>query len=118
MVVPHSVAPTSSPVASRYQLERLLGSGASSAVHLAKDLETGEYVAFKQLARVDAKSVLRLKREFRALQAVNHPHLVKLYDMGQVGDAWFLTMEYLEGQDLSAYLESEHSGLDAPGEGE
>ena len=71
---------------------------------LAKDLETGEYVALKKLFRMDAKSVLRLKREFRALGDVAHPNIVKLYDMGRAADAWFLTMEYLDGVDLTTFL--------------
>jgi serine/threonine protein kinase len=56
---------------------------------------------------MDAKSVLRLKREFRSLQALNHPHVVKLYDMGQSSDGWFLTMEYLDGTDLTTYLNAQ-----------
>jgi eukaryotic-like serine/threonine-protein kinase len=106
----------STPDDARYQIERKLGEGTAGAVYLVRDRETGEQLALKKLFRMDAKSVLRLKREFRSLQAVNHPHIVKLYDMGQAGDAWFLTMEYLEGADLSRYLDAEaEATVDATG---
>jgi serine/threonine protein kinase len=68
------------------------------------DRDTGEQVALKKLLRFDTKSVMRLKREFRALANMHHPNLVKLYDLGRSSDAWFLTMEYLEGVDLLAHL--------------
>jgi hypothetical protein len=91
--------------ASRYEIERKLGQGATGAVYLARDRETGEHVALKKLFHVDAKSVLRLKHEFRSLVDVAHPHIIKLYDMGRADDCWFLTMEFLDGVDLSRYLD-------------
>jgi hypothetical protein len=100
-----SASPLSSDVdVSRYEVEHKLGEGAAGAVYLARDRETGEHVALKKLFRMDAKSVLRLKREFRSLVDVTHPNIVKLYDMGRASDGWFLTMEYLEGVDLTTYL--------------
>ena len=94
--------------ATRYVQERLLGQGAMGAVYLVRDRETGEQLALKKLFRMDGKSVLRLKREFRSLADLSHPNLVKLYELGRAEDAWFLTMEYVAGEDLHAYL-----GLDA-----
>jgi len=88
----------------RYELGRLLGTGNTGAVYLAIDRETGEQVALKKLQRIDNKSVLRLKREFRSLTNMHHRNLVKLYDLGRSSDAWFLTMEYVEGIDLLKHL--------------
>ena len=110
---PRSHAPLA-PADARYQIERKLGEGAAGAVYLARDLETGELLALKKLFRMDAKSVLRLKREFRSLQVLNHPHIVKLYDMGQGADAWFLTMEYLDGCDLTSYVGASSDGALSP----
>ena len=100
-----SVPQLSSDVdANRYLIERKLGQGAAGAVFLAKDRETGEHIALKKLFRMDAKSVLRLKHEFRSLIDIAHPHIIKLYDMGRADDCWFLTMEYLDGVDFTTYL--------------
>jgi serine/threonine protein kinase/tetratricopeptide (TPR) repeat protein len=97
----------------RYEIERELGEGGTGAVFLARDRETGEQVALKKLFRVDPKSVLRVKREFRSLADMNHPNLVRLYDLGRADDGWFLTMEYVPGPDLSSYVKSVH-GASAP----
>ena len=104
---PQATSMTVEADAARYVIEARLGEGAAGAVYLAKDLETGEQVALKKLFRMDPKTVLRLKREFRALVDINHQHIVKLYDMGRASDGWFFTMEYLRGEDLSRYLANE-----------
>jgi hypothetical protein len=100
---------------SRYVIERLIGQGGAGAVFLAKDRETGEQVALKRLFRMDAKSILRLKREFRSLIGINHPHIIKLYDMGRAHDGWFLTMEYVEGLDLATYLSVSEAAIQRTG---
>ncbi|HKP59405.1 MAG TPA: protein kinase [Polyangiales bacterium] len=103
-----TTAPASPPGSgedgSRYELLRPLGTGGAGAVYLARDRETGEQFALKKLFRMDAKSVLRLKREFRSLADINHPNIVKLYELGRASDAWFLTMEYLDGCELESYV--------------
>jgi tetratricopeptide (TPR) repeat protein/predicted Ser/Thr protein kinase len=99
-----SMLPMPDSDAARYEFDRSLGQGGAGTVYLVRDRETGEQLALKKLFRMDAKSVLRLKREFRALADMNHPNLVKLYDLGRATDAWFLTMEYLDGSDLLTYL--------------
>jgi tRNA A-37 threonylcarbamoyl transferase component Bud32 len=92
------------PDASRYELVRPLGEGAAGAVFLALDRETGEQLALKKLFRVDQKTVLRLKREFRSLAKLSHPNLIKLYDLSRGPDAWFMTMEFVDGSDLRSQL--------------
>src|SRR4051794_40396241 len=93
--------------AARYERIRQLGRGGMGTVDLVKDRETGERVALKRLNCTDADSVLRLKREFRALADVRHANLVQLYDLGHVDDGWFLTMEYVNGKDLLAHVRLE-----------
>ncbi|HTU57782.1 MAG TPA: serine/threonine-protein kinase, partial [Polyangiales bacterium] len=84
----------------RFELVRPLGEGATGAVFLALDRETGEHVALKKLFKLDQKSVLRFKREFRSLADIHHPNLVKLYDLHRGQEAWFITMEYVSGKDF------------------
>jgi serine/threonine protein kinase len=99
-----STQTASQSVAARYDLLRPLGEGATGAVFLALDRETGEEVALKKLLRLDQRNVLRLKREFRSLADLNHRNLVKLYDLQQSSDAAFLTMEFVDGADLQREL--------------
>jgi hypothetical protein len=73
-------------------------------VDLVRDRETSECVALKRLNCTDADSVLRLKREFRALADVRHANLVKLYDLEHDDVGWFLTMEYVNGSDLLEHV--------------
>ena len=89
---------------SRYELVRKIGQGGAGIVYLVRDRETGERLAQKKLLRLDARSVSRLKREFRSVADLHHPNLIKLYDMGRSGDTWCITMEYLEGVDLTVHL--------------
>jgi serine/threonine protein kinase len=92
-------------VAGRYVLLRELGAGGVGSVYLAQDRQTGESLALKKLSRVDAKGVLRFKREFRSLANMEHPNLVRLYDLEREPDGtWFLTMEYVPGVDLVSHL--------------
>lgn len=84
----------------RFELVRPLGQGASGAVFLALDRETGEHVALKKLFKLDQKSVMRFKREFRSLADIHHPNLIKLYDLHRGHEAWFITMEYVAGKDF------------------
>ncbi len=102
-----SLPPGAATVADRYVLLRELGAGGMGTVFLARDLQTGESVALKRLTRIDAKSVLRFKREFRSLAHIQHPNLVRLYDLEREPDGmWFLTMEYVPGTDLVSHLEA------------
>ena len=91
----------------RFELVRPLGEGATGAVFLALDRETGEHVALKKLFKLDQKSVLRFKREFRSLADIHHPNLVKLYDLHRGQEAWFITMEHVAGKDLRQKLSTE-----------
>jgi hypothetical protein len=69
-------------------------------VYLALDREAGEHVALKKLSRMNPVSVLRFKREFRALANIHHRNLVQLYELEHAHDGWCLTMELVEGIEL------------------
>jgi serine/threonine protein kinase/tetratricopeptide (TPR) repeat protein len=105
---PRILAPDSQFDPERYEIVRPLGTGGAGEVFLARDRETGEQLALKKLQRIDQKSVLRFKREFRSLANVHHPNLIRLYDLGRAPDGWFLTMEYIKGRSLSEELLAAH----------
>ncbi len=88
----------------RFDLVRVLGSGAMGIVHEAMDLERGRTVALKTLSAFDADSIYRIKREFRSLAGVRHPNLVKLLELGVDEGRWFIAMELVEGVDFLAHV--------------
>ncbi|HTU58261.1 MAG TPA: serine/threonine-protein kinase, partial [Polyangiales bacterium] len=82
-----------------------LGRGGAGEVFLVRDRESGELLALKRLFRADDQSIQRLKREFRTLAAIDHPNLVKLYELSHDARSAYFTMEYLKGQELREYLD-------------
>ncbi len=100
-------------IAGRYELSRLLGSGATGAVYEALDVKRGEQVAVKLLhehLRTSDGHVARFAREVRATTAIAHSSVVRVLDAGEDGDGTlFLVLELLEGQLL---FERMASGLE------
>jgi tRNA A-37 threonylcarbamoyl transferase component Bud32 len=93
------------------QLEILecLGRGGMGVVYKARQKSLNRFVALKLLApeRVtDAKFAERFTREAHALAALNHPHIVTVYDFGQAGGYYFLLMEFVNGVNLRQLLQA------------
>jgi len=78
-----------------------------ATVYEARD-PAGRTVALKILhpGRVDPDDVHRLRREFEALQVLEHPGVVRVYDVGIFGEQPWFTMEYVDGSDLESLLRS------------
>ena len=89
-------------VASRYEIERLLGSGGFARVYSARDVELGQRIAIKILRsdRMTAATLARLRREVSIAREIPRATLVRVYDLGQDGDHVYLTMELVEGETL------------------
>ena len=84
----------------RFEILGHLGAGGMGVVYRARDPERDRVVALKTLHRLDPGALMRLKSEFRQVANVTHPGLVALYELGADVDAWFFTMEYIEGRSL------------------
>src|SRR6266496_2953019 len=101
-----SISPLNQPslVGGRFEVEREVGRGGVGVVYRALDRETRQSVALKLIAvrGVDASEEARFLREGKLLQALDHPHIVKLVAYGTLDDAPYVAMEWLEGEDLSA----------------
>lgn len=88
-------------MAERFAIERELGRGGMGVVYLARDLLRGERVALKRLgAEADPEA---LRREFRAALSLRHPVIVRAHELGHDAEGPFLTMEWVDGDDLSHY---------------
>ncbi len=97
----------------KYKLLKLIGSGGMCNVYLAEHKILRQQRAIKVLprGRVADKSYLdRFYREGRAAAALNHPNIVRVYDIDHEGDSHYLVMEYVEGWNLFDYVK-EHGPL-------
>jgi serine/threonine protein kinase/tetratricopeptide (TPR) repeat protein len=88
----------------RFELIRKLGEGGMGLVYEAHDNDRDMRVALKTLRDLDASSLYRFKREFRALTDVSHPNVIGLYELVSEGNDWFFTMELVEGVDFISYV--------------
>jgi serine/threonine-protein kinase len=96
-----------SVVAERYRIDAKIGQGGMAAVYRAHDLELGEDIAMKLFTQPsdDPQLLARFKQELTLSRGLAHPNIVRLYDIGQHHGCRFLTMELLQGTDLSALIE-------------
>jgi tRNA A-37 threonylcarbamoyl transferase component Bud32 len=90
-----------------YQIIECLGSGGMGQVYLAEDTELERRVALKvmhpHLAK-DPSGRLRFLREARAAAAIQHDHIVTIYQVGQHDNIPFLAMQLLEGETLASWI--------------
>lgn len=103
-------------LASRFVIERPLGSGGMGAVYLARDNTLGEQVAVKViagLAMLDPAATDRFRREASAARRISHANVVRLHDIGEEKGLLFLSMEYVNGPSLSELLDR-HGQLPLP----
>ncbi|HUP60985.1 MAG TPA: serine/threonine-protein kinase [Thermoanaerobaculia bacterium] len=88
----------------RYRIVSLLGRGGMGEVYRADDLRLGQPVALKFLARRRAENERLLHDEVRIGRQISHPNVCRLYDIAEVDDRVFITMEYVDGEDLASLL--------------
>lgn len=91
----------------KFKILRPLGKGAMGEVYLARDLRLGREVALKVIHSGMAfgdEAQARFEREAQAAAALNHPHVVTVYDFGEEEGIHYLVMEYVEGEDLDALI--------------
>ncbi len=92
---------------SRYRIVALLGRGGMGEVYRADDLELGQSVALKFLppgVATDPQELARFRNEVRVARQIAHPNVCRVYDIGEADGHVFLSMEYIDGEDLSAVL--------------
>ena len=97
-------------LADRYRLERELGAGGMATVYLANDLRHDRKVALKVL-RPELAAVIGAERflaEIKTTAALQHPHILPLFDSGQADGFLFYVMPLIEGESLRDRLNREH----------
>ena len=94
-------------VAERYRIVALLGRGGMGEVYRAEDLKLSQVLAIKFLPEAlskDASALARFHSEVRVARQVSHPNVCRVFDIGDADGVPFLTMEYVDGEDLSSLV--------------
>lgn len=91
----------------RYRIEKTIGKGSYGKVKLAYDQQEERYVALKFIARSSIKKSAhwtRIKREMNLLRVLDHPNVIRLYEVHETAQDFVLAMEYVRGQDLFDHI--------------
>ncbi len=100
----------------RYKIQAEIGRGGMARVYRAIDTILGRTVALKVLApqlATEPEFSARFRREGKIVAALQHPHIVTLFDVGEIDGIQYLAMEYINGRSIYAAIK-EHGPL--PGE--
>jgi Tol biopolymer transport system component/tRNA A-37 threonylcarbamoyl transferase component Bud32 len=93
--------------ASRYQIIEELGKGGMGKVYKVNDTEIKEKVALKLLKpeiTSDEKTIERFKNEIKLARKIAHKNVGRMFDLGKAEGTYFITMEYVPGQDLKGLI--------------
>jgi serine/threonine-protein kinase len=91
----------------RYRIEALLGQGGMGRVYKAYDKDIDRTVAIKVVREGfvgNEDALKRFKQELNLASKISHKHILRIHDMGTVGDTRFISMAFVEGQDLHQIL--------------
>ncbi len=97
----------------KYRIDGVLGSGAMGMVYKAWDADIARTVALKTIRRElldglqEGELVARFRNEAQASGRLVHPGIVAVYDFGELEEATYIAMEYVEGTPLGAFLANE-----------
>jgi serine/threonine protein kinase/tetratricopeptide (TPR) repeat protein/TolB-like protein len=94
----------------RYQIESLLGEGGMGRVYKAYDHELNRTIAIKVVREGmagQANALNRFKQELVLASKISHKHILRIHDLGEVNGLKFITMAYVEGQDLHQIIKDD-----------
>jgi serine/threonine protein kinase len=97
-------------IGERFDVLEKIAEGGMGVVYKARDLVLDETVALKILRAdraQDEETIQRFKREIKVTRKIRHPNVSQVFDVGRIGDLLFISMEFLAGQDLDIYMETE-----------
>jgi eukaryotic-like serine/threonine-protein kinase len=92
----------------RYRIEALLGQGGMGRVYKAYDKTLDRTVALKVVRQgmmADMEAINRFKQELLLASKISHTNILRIHDMGEVGDVKFITMAFVDGPDLHHILQ-------------
>jgi len=90
-----------------YEMVRPIAEGGMASVYLAVQQSLGRHVALKLLRKFDTPAqARRFQNEGQIIASLNHHNIITIYDIGVCGEQHYISMEYLEGGDLEARIQS------------
>ncbi len=98
----------------RYLIESLIGVGGMANVYKGRDVRTGNQIAVKVLKEEfldNEELVRRFKNKSKAISILNHPNIVKVYDVSVTDQLQNIVMEYIDGITLKEYLKQRNGAL-------
>ena len=98
----------------RYLIESLIGVGGMANVYKGRDVRTGNAIAVKVLKEEflgNEELVRRFKNESKAISILDHPNIVKVYDVSVTDQLQYIVMEYIDGITLKEYLKQRGGAL-------
>ena len=107
MVDATALAP-GSDFGTRYRIQALLGQGGMGRVYKALDKTLDRVIAIKVVRQGmmgDTEALDRFKQELLLASKISHKNILRIHDMGEIGDVKFITMAYVEGPDLHQILQ-------------
>jgi serine/threonine protein kinase/Flp pilus assembly protein TadD len=107
MVISREALKTGTIFAGRYQIIEKLGEGGMGQVYKALDTEIDTKVALKLIApeiASNSRTIERFRNELRIARTISHKNVTRMFDLGKESGNYFITMEYVEGQDLGGMM--------------
>jgi serine/threonine protein kinase/Flp pilus assembly protein TadD len=93
--------------AGRYQVVEELGKGGMGSVYKVLDKEINAKVALKLIKpeiAADQKTIDRFRNELKLARMIGHKNVCRMFDLGREEDKYFITMEYVPGEDLKSFI--------------
>jgi len=98
---------TGSTFAGRYQIIEELGKGGMGKVYKALDKEVNEKIALKLIKpeiAADKKTIERFRNELKFARRIGHKNVCRMYDLNKEEGTYYITMEYVSGEDLKSFI--------------
>ena len=93
--------------AERYEIIEKLGIGGMGAVYRVDDTKIGQDIALKLIKpeiASDKKTIERFRNELKTTRMISHRNVCRMFDLGETADTFFITMEYVSGEDLKSFI--------------
>lgn len=102
-------AKSNQPSIEGYEIIEEVGRGGMGVVYKARDQHLKRIVALKMISRERARDehLQRFRREAEAVARLQHPNIIQIYEIGEQDDHPYLSLEYIDGQDLAKFISGE-----------